>query len=88
MSFTTASADRLEWNYHASGNPWNFWFVDMLVSKPTESSGGESAEDTRDKIYTIYFDDVRALRDVGNRAVDIGLFLKIKYFGDAVAVTD
>ena len=88
MSFTTASADRLKWNYHAFGSPWDFWFVDTLVSKPTDSVGGESAEDTRDKIYTIYFDDVRPLRDTSNQAEDLGLFLKIKYFGDAVAITE
>ena len=87
MSFTTASADRLKWNYHASGSPWNFWFVDRLVSKPTVSSGGETVEDERDKVYTIYFDDVRPLRDTGNQAEDLGLYLKIKYFGDAVAIT-
>lgn len=87
MSFTTSSADRLKWNYHAPGSPWNFWFVDRLVSKPTVNSGGETVEDERDKVYTIYFDDVRPLRDASNRAQDLGLFLKIKYFGDAVAIT-
>jgi hypothetical protein len=87
MSFTTASGDRLEWNYHASGEPWNFWFIDTLISKPTTIEGGDSVEDTRDKIYTIYFDDVRQLRAAANRPTNLGLFLKIKYFGDAVAVT-
>ncbi len=87
MNFTTANADRLLWNYHAANDPWNFWFIDTLISKPTTTEGGDSVEDTKDKIYTIYFDDVRALRAPANQPTNLGLFLKIKYFGDAVAVT-
>ena len=87
MSFTTATADRLLWNYHASGEPWNFWFIDTIISKPTTIEGGDSVEDTRDKIYTIFFDDVRTLRAAANQPTNLGLFLKIKYFGDAVAIT-
>lgn len=87
MSFTTANADRLLWNYHASGEPWNFWFIDTIISKPTTIEGGDSVEDTRDKIYTIFFDDVRTLRAAANQPTNSGLFLKIKYFGDAVAIT-
>ena len=49
--------------------------------------GGETVEDTRDKVYTFYFDDIRGLRAAANRPVNVGLFFKIKYFGDAVAVT-
>ena len=86
MTFTTATADRLLWNYHPSGEPWNFWFIDTLISKPTTTEGGDSVEDTRNKIYTIYFDDVRALRAPANQPENLGLFLKIKYFGDAVAI--
>jgi len=86
MSFTTAAGDRLEWNYHADGDPWNFWFVTTLISKPTMEDGGETVEDTRDKVYTFYFDDIRQLRAAANRPTDLGLFLKIKYFGDAVAI--
>ncbi|MBR1887500.1 MAG: hypothetical protein IJ813_03435 [Bacteroidales bacterium] len=87
MSFTTDAADRLQWNYHVSGDPWNFWFVDTIISKPTMMDGGESVEDTRDKVYTFYFDDIRGLRAAANRPENVGLFFKIKYFGDAVAVT-
>ena len=87
MSFTTDAADRLQWNYHADGEPWNFWFVDTIISKPTTDEGGETVEDTRDKVYTFYFDDIRGLRAAANRPVNVGLFFKIKYFGDAVAVT-
>jgi len=83
MNFVTTPQ---KWNYRASGDPWNFWFVYNLVNKPTTQESGETMEDTRDKIYTIYFDDVRPLRDTGNRADKVGLFLKIKYFGPAVAV--
>ena len=43
-------------------------------------------EDRDDKVYRIYFDDIRPLRDASNRADNVGLFLKIKFFGDAVAV--
>lgn len=87
MNFTTASTDNRQWNYHPSGEPWNFWFIDTLISKPTTTEGGDSVEDTRDKIYTIYFDDVRAMRAPTNQPENLGLFLKIKYFGDAVEVT-
>ena len=87
MSFLTDDANRLQWNYHPSGEPWNFWFIDTLISKPTTTEGGDSVEDTRDKIYTIYFDDVRALRAPANQPENLGLFFKIKYFGPAVAVT-
>lgn len=86
MFFTTSAANRLQWNYHPVGEPWDFWFIDPLVSKPTMSEGSETVEDTRNKVYTIYFDDVRGLRATGNQPVNMGLFLKIKYFGDAVAV--
>ena len=87
MSFTTDNANRLQWNYHASGDPWNFWFIDTLISKPTVDLGSGSEEDTRDKIYTVYFDDIRPLRAAANRPENLGLFFEIKYFGDAVAVT-
>lgn len=84
MSFSTASS---EWNYRADGNPWNFWFIDTIINKPSTEEEGETIEDTTDKIYTIYFDDVRPLRAAANRASNLGLFLKIKYFGPAIAVT-
>lgn len=87
MSFTTDAADRLQWNYHADGEPWDFWFVDTIISKPTMDKDGETVEDTRDKVYTFYFDDIRGLRAAANRPVNVGLFFKIKYFGDAVPVT-
>ena len=84
MSFSSASS---EWNYRADGNPWNFWFVDTIINKPSIEEDGETMEDTTDKVYTIYFDDVRPLRAAQNRASNLGLFLKIKYFGPAIAVT-
>ena len=61
--------------------------MDTIISKPTMDDGGETVEDTRDKVYTFYFDDIRGLRAAANRPVNVGLFFKIKYFGDAVAVT-
>lgn len=84
MSFTTNST---EWNYRPTGDPWDFWFIDNLISKPTTTQDGNTVEDTKDKIYTIFFDDIRPLRAPGNRPSSIGLFLKIKYFGPAVSVT-
>ncbi len=83
MSFVQTN----NWNYRKSGEPWDFWYTYTIVSKPTIEDGGATVEDTNPKTYTIYFDDIRPLRDAGNRAANIGLFLKIKYFGDAVAVT-
>ena len=85
MSFTTTQR---QWNYRAADAPWNFWYVDTLISKPTTGEGGETVEDTRDKIYTIYFDDIRPLRAAVNRSENLGLFFWIKYFGNAVAVTE
>lgn len=85
MSFTTTER---QWNTRKTGEPWNFWYVDTLISKPTKDEGGETVEDTRDKIYTIYFDDIRPLRAAANRSENLGLFFWIKYFGDAVAVTE
>ena len=85
MSFTTTQR---QWNYRAADAPWNFWYVDTLISKPTTDEGGETVEDTRDKIYTIYFDDIRPLRAAANRSENLGLFFWIKYFGNAVAVTE
>lgn len=87
MSFTSAAADRLLWNYRAVGEPWDFWFVDTIISKPTTEDGGETMEDDRDKIYTVYFDDIRGLRATANQPTNLGLFFKIKYFGNAVSVT-
>lgn len=84
MSYSSTFTD---WNYRAVGDPWNFWFIDNILNKPSTEEDGVSVEDTTDKIYTIYFDDVRPLRATGNRAKNLGLFLKIKYFGPAVAVT-
>lgn len=85
MNFVTSPTTA--WNYRASGEPWNFWFIYNIINKPSIDSNGISEEDTRDKIYTVYFDDIRQLRAAGNRADHIGLFFKIKYFGPAVAVS-
>lgn len=76
MSFSTTPN---LWNYRESGKPWNFWYTYVIATKPSGS-----VEQTH---YTIYFDDTRPLRAPANRASSVGLFLKIKYFGDAVAVT-
>ena len=86
MSFQNSDANK--WNYRATGTPWNYWFTYTQVAKLTKEVGDETVEDTDDHLYTIYFDDVRELRAAGNQSEDIGLFFKIKYFGDAVAVTE
>lgn len=85
MTFVTTSGN--PWNYRASGKPWDFWFIKELINKPTYVENGETLEDKNDKVYRIYFDDVRPLRDIDNQASNLGLFLKIKYFGPAVSVT-
>lgn len=84
MNFVTTPTTA--WNYRAASEPWNFWFIFNIINKPMIEDGSESTEDTRDKIYTLYFDDVRPLRAAGNRASNVGLFLKIKHFGPAVAI--
>ena len=83
MNFTTTSG---QWNYRAASDPWNFWYIEELETKPTKEENGETVEDKDYKTYRIYFDDIRPLRAAGNRPSNIGLFLKIKYFGDAVSV--
>lgn len=73
-----------KWNTRATGSPWNYWYFFDLLSKPTTTdSGGQTVEDMSDKLYTVYFDDTRPLRAAANQADGVGLFLKIKYFGDA-----
>lgn len=77
-----------KWNTRNVDNgviqPWNYWYFFDILSKPTTTdSGGQTVEDMSDKLYTIYFDDTRPLRADGNQADGVGLFLKIKYFGDA-----
>lgn len=73
-----------KWNTRATGSPWNYWYFFDLLSKPiTTDSGGQTVEDMSDKLYTVYFDDTRPLRAAANQADGVGLFLKIKYFGDA-----
>ena len=87
MDFINTTTGGLRWNYRDEADPWNFWFVNTIVSKPTVTEGSESMEDTRDKIYTVYFDDIRPLRAAANRPTNVGLFFKIQYFGPAVPVT-
>lgn len=73
-----------KWNTRATGSPWNYWYFFDIISKPTTTdSGGQTVEDMSDKLYTVYFDDTRPLRAAANQADGVGLFLKIKYFGDA-----
>ena len=86
MDFTTDDGDRLLWNYHKDGEPWNFWYIYTLLNKPSTEIGGVTTEDTSDKVYTIYFDDIRPLRAAANRANNVGLFVKINHFGPAVSV--
>ncbi len=84
----TYSNNANAWNYRDVNRPWNYWYTYTLNSKPTALINGDTEYDTQDRIYTIYFDDVRPLRATANQATGIGLFLKIKYFGDAVAITE
>ncbi len=84
MTFVTTAN---KWNTRPAGSPWNYWYFFNIVSKPMISDGsGYLVEDNSAKIYTVYFDDIRPLRAPANRADGVGLFLKIKYFGDAVGV--
>lgn len=75
------------WNYRATGSPWNFWYNYVIVTKPETTIGEGDAAVEKDIVYTIYLDDVRPLRAAANQADNVGLFLKIKYFGDATALT-
>lgn len=75
------------WNTRETGSPWDYWYTYTILTKPFKTVNGVSVIETTSKIYTIYFADVRALRAEGNRSTDVGLFLKVKYFGDAISVT-
>ena len=86
MNFTVSALEKTAWNYHAPGSPWNFWFIYEIINKPTYEQAGETLEDREDKVFRIYFDDIRPLRASENQAEEVGLFLKIKYFGSAVSV--
>ena len=87
MNFVTTSA--ADWNSRATGSPWDYWYTYRIVSKPTitsgAGSGGVTVEDTGDKLYTFYFDDIRGFRTQA-APTGVGLFLKIRYFGEAVTV--
>lgn len=85
MTFVTTPVTA--WNYRKSGEPWDFWYTYTILSKPTKIEDGATVEDKSDKTYTIYFDDVRPLRDAGNRATEVGLYVKIQYFGAPVSAT-
>ena len=87
MTFTASEANKKQWNYRASGSPWNFWYNYTIISKPTKEENGATVEDTGDKLYTVYFDDVRPLRASGNRADNVGLYVFMNHFGTAVPVT-
>ena len=85
MDFTTTAG---KWNSRPDvSKPWNYWYIYTIINKPMKEVDGATVEDTDDKVYTVYFDDVRALRASDNRADGVGLFVKIKYFGNAVSVT-
>lgn len=75
------------WNTRAAGSPWDYWYTYTIMTKPYKTVNGVSVIDTSSKLHTLYFADVRALRANVNRPSDVGLFLKVKYFGDAISVT-
>lgn len=85
MTYVTTAK---KWNTRQNGSPWNYWYFFDIISKPTKVVDGQTVEDLEDKLYTVYFDDVRGLRAAANQSEDIGLFVKAKYFGDAIPVTE
>ena len=78
------SSNHTSWMYNSIS--WNYWYTFILTDKPTTTVDGAETTDEDDHTYTIYFDDIRSLRAPANRADKVGLFLKIRYFGDAVGV--
>ncbi|MBR4379694.1 MAG: hypothetical protein IKP48_00370 [Bacteroidaceae bacterium] len=74
--FTTTAN---KWNTQEPGKPWNYWYS---INLPVKPEGEQNVATT----YDIYFDDVRPLRAAANQADNVGLFLKIKYFGGAESV--
>jgi len=72
-SSLTNSTTATDWNYNASS--WGYWYHYAI----TERSSNDA--------YTFYLEDVRSKRAEGNRASDVGLFFRIDYFGDPIAVS-
>lgn len=62
-----------QWNYQ---NPqWNFWYIFTIDTKSSNP------------VYNIDFDDIRTSYAQANRPTNVGLYLRIEFFGDAKAVT-
>ncbi len=62
-----------QWNYQ---NPqWNFWYIFTIDTKSSNP------------VYNIDFDDIRTSYAQANRPTNVGLYLRIEFFGDAKAIT-
>ena len=80
------SSDATQWNFSDASTLWNYWYTVNIQTKPMKEENGATVEDNTEKVYRIYLADVRPLRAAANQASNVGLFLKIKYFGDAVQI--
>ena len=69
-----SSNNNRQWNYNAAN--WGYWYTYSILTKPEEDGNIH---------LDIFFDDVRQFR--ATQANNVGLFLKIKYFGDVKTVT-
>ena len=69
-----SSNDNTQWNYNASN--WGYWYVYTILTKP-DVEGNINVD--------IFFDDVRQFRE--SQATNVGLFLKILYFGDVKQIS-
>ena len=69
-----SSNNNRQWNYNATN--WGYWYTYSIQTKP-EGDGNIHLD--------IFFDDVRQFRE--SQASNVGLFLKIKYFGDVKEIS-
>ena len=73
----TNSTTTNAWNYKAKD--WGYWYTYEIPARP------EGVDDQHLLKLDIYLDDVRGLRET--RASQVGLFLKIQYFGETQTLT-
>ena len=73
----TNSTTTNDWNYKAKD--WGYWYTYEIPARP------EGVDDQHPLKLDIYLDDVRGLRQTP--ASQVGLFLKIQYFGETRTLT-
>lgn len=74
ISQPTGDNANQQWNYQEPDKPWNFWYVYTIFTKKEGD------------LYYIDFKDI-SNSYAGQTIANLGLYLKIEFFGDAQAVS-